>query len=79
MSKAVIVAASRTPTGKFLGALSDVPAVELGAITLRETLKRSGLPAELVEEVIHFFGFGPYGLPGSAAPACGVRRVGHRP
>lgn len=52
MSKAVIVAASRTPTGKFLGALADVPAVELGAITLRETLKRSGLPAELVEEVI---------------------------
>lgn len=52
MSKAVIVAASRTPTGKFLGALSDVQAVELGAITLRETLKRSGLPAELVEEVI---------------------------
>ena len=52
MSKAVIVAASRTPTGKFLGALSDVPAVELGAITLRETLRRSGLPAELVEEVI---------------------------
>ena len=52
MSKAVIVAASRTPTGKFLGALSDVPAVELGVITLRETLNRSGLPADLVEEVI---------------------------
>ncbi|AAF10641.1 thiolase family protein [Deinococcus radiodurans] len=52
MSKAVIVAASRTPTGKFLGALTDVPAVELGAITLRETLRRSGMPAELVEEVI---------------------------
>jgi acetyl-CoA acetyltransferase (EC 2.3.1.9) len=46
------VAASRTPTGKFLGALTDVPAVELGAITLRETLRRSGMPAELVEEVI---------------------------
>ena len=52
MSKAVIVAASRTPTGKFLGALTDVPAVELGAITLRETLRRSGMPTELVEEVI---------------------------
>ncbi|RJF71517.1 acetyl-CoA C-acetyltransferase [Deinococcus cavernae] len=52
MSKAVIVAASRTPTGKFLGALADVKAVELGAITLAETLKRSGAPAELVEEVI---------------------------
>ncbi|WP_135228019.1 thiolase family protein [Deinococcus fonticola] len=52
MSKAVIVAASRTPTGKFLGALADVKAVDLGAITLAETLKRSGAPAELVEEVI---------------------------
>ncbi|WP_309570698.1 acetyl-CoA C-acetyltransferase [Deinococcus sp.] len=52
MSKAVIVAASRTPTGKFLGVLESVPAVELGAITLRETLRRSGIPAELVEEVI---------------------------
>lgn len=52
MSKAVIVAASRTPTGKFLGALSDVKAVELGAITLAETLKRSGLSPDLIEEVI---------------------------
>ncbi|MFC4639162.1 thiolase family protein [Deinococcus hohokamensis] len=52
MSKAVIVSASRTPTGKFLGALSDVRAVDLGALTLAETLKRAGLPAELVEDVI---------------------------
>lgn len=52
MSKAVIVAASRTPTGKFLGALADVKAVDLGAITLAETLKRSGLGADLIEEVI---------------------------
>src|SRR6476469_9420212 len=52
MSRAVIVAASRTPTGKFLGALESVPAVELGSITLKETLARSGVPAELIEEVI---------------------------
>lgn len=52
MSKAVIVAASRTPTGKFLGALTDMKAVDLGAITLAETLRRSGLGAELVEEAI---------------------------
>jgi acetyl-CoA C-acetyltransferase len=52
MSKAVIVAASRTPTGKFLGALSDVSAVELGSITLAETLRRSGLPVDVIEEVI---------------------------
>ena len=52
MSKAVIIAATRTPTGKFLGALESVPAVELGSIVLRETLAGSGVPAELVEEVI---------------------------
>ncbi|MDV6374933.1 thiolase family protein [Deinococcus arenicola] len=52
MNKAVIVAASRTPTGKFLGALADVSAVELGSITLAETLRRSGLPADVIEEVI---------------------------
>ncbi len=52
MSKAVIVAASRTPVGRFLGALEGVSAVELGAVTLRETLRRSGLDAALVEEVI---------------------------
>ncbi|GGM15032.1 thiolase family protein [Deinococcus aerophilus] len=52
MSKAVIVAASRTPTGKFLGALESVGAVELGSITLAETLRRSGLPADVIEEVI---------------------------
>lgn len=52
MKKAVIVAASRTPIGKFLGALSDVSAVELGSLTLSETLGRSGLDASLVEEAI---------------------------
>ncbi|MBZ9713808.1 thiolase family protein [Deinococcus multiflagellatus] len=52
MTKAVIVAASRTPTGKFLGALADVPAVELGSLTLRDTLRRAGVGAELIEDVI---------------------------
>ncbi len=52
MQRAVIVAASRTPTGKFLGSLESVSAVDLGATTLRETLRRSGLDAGLIEEVI---------------------------
>ncbi|GAA0519652.1 acetyl-CoA C-acetyltransferase [Deinococcus depolymerans] len=52
MQRAVIVAASRTPTGKFLGSLESVSAVDLGATTLRETLRRSGLDAALIEEVI---------------------------
>ncbi|WP_261663563.1 thiolase family protein [Deinococcus sp. Marseille-Q6407] len=52
MAKSVIVAASRTPTGKFLGSLSDVTAVELGSITLAETMRRSGVDPQLIEEVI---------------------------
>ena len=52
MSKAVIVAASRTPVGRFLGALEGVSTIALGAVTLSETLRRSGLDAALVEEVI---------------------------
>ncbi|GGK90926.1 thiolase family protein [Deinococcus radiotolerans] len=52
MQRAVIVAASRTPTGKFLGSLESVSAVDLGATTLRETLRRSGLDAALIEEVV---------------------------
>ena len=52
MAKAVIVAASRTPTGKFLGTLSGVSAVELGATTLRATLQRAGVDAGLIEDVI---------------------------
>src|SRR5687768_16290917 len=48
----VIVAAARTPIGKFLGALSSLSAPELGAITIREALRRSGVPAEEVQDVI---------------------------
>src|SRR5438093_2543689 len=48
----VIVRAARTPIGKFLGALSPLSAPELGAIAIREALKRSKVPAEDVEEVI---------------------------
>ena len=52
MSKAVIVAASRTPVGRFLGVFQGVSAVQLGATSLRETLRRSGLDAALIEEVV---------------------------
>ena len=48
----VIVGAARTPIGKFLGALSSLSAPELGAIAIREALKRSKVPAEDVNEVI---------------------------
>ncbi|MGH7663026.1 MAG: acetyl-CoA C-acetyltransferase [Gemmatimonadaceae bacterium] len=48
----VIIAAARTPIGKFLGALAPLTAPELGAIAIREVLARSGVPAGDVDEVI---------------------------
>jgi acetyl-CoA C-acetyltransferase len=50
--KAVIVSAARTPIGKFLGGLKDVPAPELGATAIREALRRAGLSADKVEDVV---------------------------
>jgi acetyl-CoA C-acetyltransferase len=48
----VIVAAARTPIGKFLGGLASLTAPELGAIAIRAALERSGVPASDVDEVI---------------------------
>ena len=48
----VIVAAARTPIGKFLGSISALTAPELGAIAIRAALERSGIPASEVNEVI---------------------------
>ena len=48
----VIVSAARTPVGKFLGGLSSLSAPELGAIAIREALRRAGVAPEAVEEVI---------------------------
>ena len=48
----VIVAAARTPIGKFLGGLSTLSAPELGAIAIREAVKRSGVSLDAIEEVI---------------------------
>jgi acetyl-CoA C-acetyltransferase len=48
----VIVAAARTPIGKFLGSLASVSAPELGAVAIRAALERAGIPAADVEEVI---------------------------
>ena len=50
--EAVIISAVRTPVGKFLGALKGFKATELGAIAVREAVKRAGVRAEDVDEVI---------------------------
>lgn len=50
MREVVIVSAARTPVGKFLGALSHLSAVELGAIAVRAAVERATIaPADITE------------------------------
>ncbi|HYY43051.1 MAG TPA: acetyl-CoA C-acetyltransferase [Pyrinomonadaceae bacterium] len=50
--EAVIISAVRTPTGKFLGALKNLSATDLGALVVRESVRRAGVAPEDVDEVI---------------------------
>ena len=50
--QAVIISAARTPTGKFQGALKGLTAPELGAIAIKEAVKRAGVDPAKVDEVI---------------------------
>ena len=53
MTKAVIVAAARTPVGSFLGSFANIPAHDLGAAVLREVVSRAGIdPAEVSETIL---------------------------
>jgi acetyl-CoA C-acetyltransferase len=52
MKKVVLAGACRTAIGKMGGALSTVPAVELGAIVVKEALNRAGVAPEQVDEVL---------------------------
>ena len=52
MTEAVIVAAARTAIGKFGGTLAKVSAPELGAIVIKEVLRRANVAADQVDEVI---------------------------
>lgn len=65
----LILDGARTPVASFGGALSGVPAHELGAIAATAALDRAGLPAEDVQEVV----FGCIGQVG--ADAYNARRV----
>jgi len=50
--QAVIVGAARTPTGKFLGSLAHLSAPDLGAIAIKEAVRRSGIDPSALEEII---------------------------
>src|SRR5688572_25671678 len=52
MRETVIVSAVRTATGKFLGSLKDFSATDLGAIAVRESVRRANIDAARVDECI---------------------------
>ena len=52
MEQAVIVSAARTPTGRFLGGLKTLSATDLGAIAIREAVRRAGIDPATVDECI---------------------------
>ena len=51
MSEVYIIGAARTPMGSFGGALSSVPATQLGSVAIKGALGKAGIGAELVNEV----------------------------
>ncbi|HEY7515549.1 MAG TPA: beta-ketoacyl synthase N-terminal-like domain-containing protein, partial [Vicinamibacteria bacterium] len=52
MREAVILSAVRVPTGRFLGSLKGFSATELGAMVVREAVRRAGVDPDAVDEVI---------------------------
>src|SRR5437016_5445413 len=48
----VIISACRTPIGRYLGGLSPLPGPKLGALVIREAVRRAGIPDNAVDEVI---------------------------
>ncbi len=52
MEEAVILSAVRTPIGKYAGALKDVRPDDLAALVIAEAVRRAGVPADAIEDVI---------------------------
>jgi acetyl-CoA C-acetyltransferase len=48
----IVVGAARTPTGKFLGNLTSFTAPQLGALAIKEAVKRAGIDPQTIDEVI---------------------------
>ncbi len=52
MKEAVIISAVRTPVGRYMGVLKEVPAYDLGSLVLNEAVKRVGVDPAQINEVI---------------------------
>ena len=66
MRRAAIVSPLRTPVGRYLGALKDMNAEDLGAHIIRALVERSGIDPERIEEVTFAQGY-----PSGEAPCIG--------
>ena len=52
MAQSVIAYAGRTPIGKLSGSLASIPAPQLGAVLVKDALKKTGLAGDKVDEII---------------------------
>ena len=52
MKEVVVVSFARTPMGAFQGKLTPLSASKLGAIAIKEAVKRAGISGDQVDEVI---------------------------
>jgi acetyl-CoA C-acetyltransferase len=52
MERAVILEGARTPIGKFLGAYSELPAVDLGVLAATEAMRRAGVAPDQIDQTI---------------------------
>jgi acetyl-CoA C-acetyltransferase len=79
MKEVVVVSGARTAVGNFGGALKDVPLVKLGALAIREVLKKTGLKPVIQKEIADvapdvFKGMGPVELEKSHGQWEGARQ-----
>lgn len=52
LKEVVIVSGVRLPVGSYGGSLKDIPAIDLGAMVVKEAVKRAGIQPSDVNEVI---------------------------
>jgi acetyl-CoA C-acetyltransferase len=52
MKEIVVLSACRTPIGAFLGGLKDIPSPKLGATSIKEAVRRAGIPLERIDECL---------------------------
>jgi acetyl-CoA C-acetyltransferase len=73
MREVVIVSGVRTAIGRFGGTLKDVSDMDLGALVIREAIKRAGLTGDQVEEVVFASGYRTGDLPINSARVVAVK------